>query len=78
MWSAGPPLIPRTEAQVVTRTKTELMIALTAVVLGTVAFLFHCTPAEVLSLLLACVALGMLLFRTLPPDDSSSRPRERS
>jgi len=57
-----------------TRTKTELLLALAAMVLGTVGFLFHCAPAEVLGLLFGCVALGMLLFRTLPPDDTTRSP----
>jgi NAD kinase len=58
-----------------TRTKTELLIAIVAVALGTVGFLFHWAPAEVLGLLFACVALGMVLFRALPADDSTSSTR---
>lgn len=55
-----------------TRSRVELRIALAGVVLGTVGYLFGYAPAEVLGLLLACVALGMLIFRTLPADDEPS------
>jgi len=55
-----------------TRTRTELLAGLAAVVLGTIGYLFHCAPAEVLGLLIGCVAFGMLLFRALPPDDEPS------
>jgi hypothetical protein len=55
-----------------TRSKTELLVGLAAVVLGTIGYLFHCAPAEFLGLLIACVAFGMALFRALPPDEASS------
>jgi hypothetical protein len=55
----------------VTQAKMELLIALAAIVSGTTGYLFAYAPAEVLGLLLGCVAFGMVLFRALPPDETS-------
>jgi len=51
------------------RTAIEFYISLTAVVFGTVGLLARVWVLEVLALLVACVALGMVLVRCLPPDD---------
>jgi hypothetical protein len=61
----GRDLILRT----MTRSTFELALTSAAVVLGLIGYLVRWPPAEVLGLLLACVALGMLLARTLPSDN---------
>lgn len=52
-----------------TRPRIALLTTFAAVTLGAIGYLLHSTPAEVVSLLVGSVALGMVLFRALPAEE---------